>query len=113
MRTARYGYGCASKYEADYLLGGVTHVMSYQITWSEGTKERLRSGVRREWLIDRIVEHVEKEIASYPQDATAQPGQRVSGELHVANCDVCYEIQMDTHIAIITGVESHAKKTAS
>lgn len=93
--------------------------MSYQIKWSEGTQERLRSnllvpnlGGRRESFIDRIiVEHVEKEIASYPQDATARPGQRVSGELHVAGCHVRYEIQMDTHIAIITGVEPHAKKT--
>jgi len=94
--------------------------MSYQITWSEGTKERLRAGLvflnpadRREWLIDRIVEHVEKEIATYPQDATAQPGQRVTGELHVANCDVRYEIHMDTHIAVVTGVESHAKRNAA
>jgi hypothetical protein len=55
--------------------------MSYQITWSEGTKEQLRTGVvflnagdRREWLIDRIVEHVEKEIAAYPQDAAHSRG---------------------------------------
>jgi hypothetical protein len=93
--------------------------MSYKITWSEGTKERLRSGLfflnpgdQREWLIDRIIEHVEKEITAYPQDATAQPGQRVTGELHVANCDVRYEIHMDTHVAVITGVESHARTTA-
>ena len=94
--------------------------MSYQITWAEGTKERLRAGLfflnpgdRREWLVDRIVEHVEKEITAYPQGATAQPGQPVTGELHVANCDVCYEIHLDTHIAMVTGVESHAKTNAA
>jgi hypothetical protein len=93
--------------------------MSYQITWSEGTKERLRTGLRivnagdrREWLVDRVVEYVEKEIAAYPQDAAAQPGQRVTGELHVSNCDVRYELYMDTHIAVVTGVESHAKTPA-
>ena len=68
---------------------------------------------RREWLIDRIVEHVEKEIATYPQDATAQPGQRVTGELHVGNCDVRSEIHMDPHLAVVTGVESHAKRNTA
>jgi hypothetical protein len=86
--------------------------MSHQIKWGEGTKERLRAGLvfrnsgdRREWLIDRIIEHVENEITAYPQDPTAEPGQCVTGELHVVNCDVRYEVHMDTHIAVITGVE--------
>src|SRR5688500_6533522 len=88
--------------------------MSYQITWAEDTKERLRTGIvflnagdRRGWLIDRIVEHVEKELAAYPQDSAAPPGQRITGELHVVNCDVRYELHTDTHTALITGVEAH------
>jgi hypothetical protein len=86
--------------------------MSYAVTWSEGTKERLRTGLpnvkppdRREWFLDRVTEHVEHEIAAYPQDASAQPGQRVSGELRVAGFCVGYEIHMDTHTAIITEVK--------
>lgn len=94
--------------------------MSYQITWSEGTNERLRAGLvflnpsdRREWLIDRIVEHVEKKIAAYPQDAAAKPKQFVTGELHVGKCSVRYEIHMDTHEAVITGIEPYTKPKAS
>jgi len=67
--------------------------------------EFLKPSDRREWLIDKMVEQVEKEIAAYPQDATAQPGQHVTGELDVGNCCVRYEIHMGTDTAVTTGVE--------
>ena len=93
------------------LAGGV---VSYEVAWSEGTKERLRTafpGVkpsdRREWLIDKVTEHVEQEIAAYPQDARAQPRQRVAGELRVAGFCVGYELYMDTGASVITEVKPY------
>ena len=94
--------------------------MSYEVTWSEGTKERLRTALpsfkpsdKREWLIDKMTEHIEKEIAAYPQDASAQPGQCVTGEHRVAGFWVCYEIHMDTGRAVITEVKPYARPKAA
>lgn len=87
--------------------------MSYQVTWTEGTKEILRTAFpkmektdRREWLIEKITDHVAREIALYPMDSSAQPGQRATGELRVGTFRVSYEIRMDAGVAIVTGVES-------
>jgi hypothetical protein len=87
--------------------------MSYAVTWTEGTKERLRTALpkvkptdRREWLLGKVTEHVQREIATYPQDGRSQPGQRVAGKLHVAGFCVSYEIHMDAHSAIVTEVKS-------
>ncbi len=55
--------------------------MSYEVTWSPGTKELLQTAFpsmrpadRREWFVRKVTDHVTQEIAVYPQDASAQPG---------------------------------------
>jgi hypothetical protein len=90
--------------------------MSYQITWSEGTKEKLQTALRnikpgnnREWFIDRVTDYVTQEIALYPQDAAAEPGQCVTGEVCFGAVHVLYEIWMDRGLAIIKEIKSDQK----
>ncbi len=64
----------------------------------------------RKRFIEKVTDHITHEIAAYPQDAGAQPGQRVRSELHVAAFRIRYEIQMDTGIAIITEVIPDQKR---
>ena len=59
----------------------------------------------RDWLTERVTEHVEQHVALYPQDASGQPGQCVTGEYIVIGRKVRYEIHMDTGEAVITTVE--------
>jgi hypothetical protein len=94
--------------------------MSYEVTWLPGTKELLQTAFpsmrpadRREWFVRNVTDHVTQEIAAYPQDASAQPGQRVGGELHVAAFRIRYEIQMDTGVAIVTEVIPDEKRRAA
>jgi hypothetical protein len=91
--------------------------MSYEVTWSPGTKELLQTAFpsmkpadKREWFVQKVADHITQEIALYPQDASAQPGQRVRGELHVAAFCIRYEIQMDTGVAIVTEVIPDEKR---
>ena len=94
--------------------------MSYELTWLEGTKESLRMALpkmkpaaRRAWLIEQVIDYVAREIALYPQDAAAQPGQRVTGELHVAAFRVRYEIHLDTGVAFVTEVKPDERPKAA
>ena len=73
----------------------------------------MKPSERREWFIQKITEHITQEIALYPQDASAQFGQRVTGESHVATFRIRYEIRVHTGIAIVTEVIPDEKRRAS
>jgi hypothetical protein len=90
--------------------------MSYRVTWSDGTKDKLRAAVmamkkseNSDRLVDTLTEHIEQHVGLYPQDANARPGQCVTGKYLVFGCNVHYMIHMDTGDAVITAVEPQEK----
>ena len=86
--------------------------MSYEVIWSDAAKQKMdasfqreRSPDRRAWIIEMVRDIITRDIAEYPRNGAARPGEHATGVVRVGGFRVHYDIELDREVALITDIE--------